>query len=314
MVESCRPSDLKTALDRRAAGAMPFAGGTDLMVRYRAKNGMDAALKGPILFVDDIRELKSITLEEDTLIIGAALPMAIVADDPGARRDFSASNGISGDLLHAIPSILQASAKDVGAPALRQRATIGGNLANASPAGDTVAALYALNARLELRSVSGMRRVPVHDFICGPGKTSLAADELISAIRISMPPAGSEDWSYWRKVGTRRANALTKVSLAAFARIAEGRFQALRFAFGAVGPTVIIPEELEGYFIGRKTADLKPDSIAGIPFTLLLESVRKSVNPIDDQRSTAAYRKRVAVNLAAQGLTALLTKIKEKNT
>ena len=140
MVETYRPTKLADALEIRRSGAIPFGGGTDLMVRHRSKNGMDAKIPGPLLFVDNIRELKTLCIDGDELCIGASLPVSILADDPGERRAFASGDSRLLEALEAIPAVLAASARDLGAPALRQRATAAGNLANASPAGDIVAA------------------------------------------------------------------------------------------------------------------------------------------------------------------------------
>ncbi|MCK5735064.1 MAG: FAD binding domain-containing protein, partial [Spirochaetaceae bacterium] len=214
-MNSYRPENLKEALEFRAeTAAKPFAGGTDLMVRYRGKNGIPPTVPGPVLFIDGIPELRGIHLSEGSLEIGAALPLAVVAEDPGERTAFAESAGetdgsVVVEALAAIPEVLRAAAADLGAPALRQRATMAGNVANASPAGDTLAVLYALEAEVVLVSVNGKRVLAVSEFVTGPGRTLLAENELITAIRI---PSPLPDWGYWRKVGTRRANALTKVS------------------------------------------------------------------------------------------------------
>jgi len=311
-MNSYRPDTLKEALEIRAeTAAKPFAGGTDLMVRYRAKNGMPPTVPEPVLFVDGIPELRKITLSDGYLDIGAAVPLAVVADDPGDRMAFAESAGTSGkqatDALAAIPEVLRAAAADLGAPALRQRATMAGNLANASPAGDTVAALYALEAKVILTSVDGERVLAVSDFITGPGRTQLADNELITAIRIPSPLPG---WGYWRKVGTRRANALTKVSAAASARFEAGRITGFAMAFGAVGPVIIRVPAADSLLLGKSASDLEGPAAERL-VQAIVTAAASHITPIDDQRSTAKYRKTVALNLIGEVVSSLASHLKE---
>ncbi len=298
------PKTLTEALDiREKEAAMPFSGGTDLMVRYRAKNGLGPKMPASVMFVNALPELRGVRLTDDgTVEIGAAVPMAVLADDPGARAAYAESGAACADALAAVPSLLSAAAFSLGAPALRNRATLGGNTANASPAGDGLCALYALDARVILTSVRGKREVLIGEFVSGPGRTALAADEIITAFRV--PAAGNEmdekdsSWHYWRKVGTRRANALTKVSLAAFARMADGRVGSFAMAFGAVGPTVVRPLEAEAVFLGHSAGEILRDTDGMIRRASGV--IKPLIKPIDDQRSTAKYRKTVALNLAGE--------------
>ncbi len=308
MVETFRPPSLTEALEYRAStAAIPFAGGTDLMVRYRAKNGMPPTIPGPVMYVDALPELREIQISGDYLEIGASVPLSIIADDPGERAACTRADSTA---LASIPDVLRAAAADLGAPALRQRATMAGNVANASPAGDTVAALYALEADIVLTSTSGERILNVVEFILGPGSTALAEDELITAIRIPVP---LPDWSYWRKVGTRKANALTKVSLAAAAWFESGRIERCSLAFGAVGPTIVRAPVAEAMLRGKTAADL--EGAAGSELaSMLAEASAPGIKPIDDQRSTAKYRKTVALNLIAEVITSLASQLKENNS
>jgi CO/xanthine dehydrogenase FAD-binding subunit len=314
-MSSYRPGSLKEALGIRAdIPVRPFAGGTDLMVRYRAKNGMPPTVPGDVLFVGGIPELRGIRLTDEYLEIGASLPMAVIADDPGERAAYVESAGndtgrTAADALSAVPEVLRAAAGSLGAPALRQRATLAGNLANASPAGDSVAALYALDAQVILASMEGERVLPVSEFITGPGRTILADNELITAIRI---PSPLPDWGYWRKVGTRRANALTKVSLAASGRVEAGRVTGFTMAFGAVGPVIIRVPEAEKLLIGKTAPELDGPAVKELE-RVMAEAAAPHITPIDDQRSTAEYRKTVALNLIGEGVSSLALYLKENN-
>jgi len=311
MVECFRPTDLAEALEIRGrTAALPFAGGTDLMVRYRAKNGMGPTLPSPLLFLDAIKELQGLALSPEYLEIGASVPMALVAGDAHSPSPSD-----------AIPHVLRRAAADLGALALRQRATLAGNVANASPAGDTLAALYALAAQVVLRSSGATRVLKVSDFIVSPGQTLLAPDEIITAIRLPQPlPC----WSYWRKVGTRRANALTKVSVAAAASIRYsdtaahqgiGRdrlISGFTLAFGAVGPTVIDAEEAASLIIGLQASKLTAmnEGELGALIADLAKRAAPRITPIDDQRSTAHYRKTVALNLIGDAILSLVSQLK----
>ena len=312
VVNPFRPATLPEALEIRGkTGALPFAGGTDLMVKYRAKNGMPPTMEGPLMFVDSLSELRTVRFSGASLDIGASVPLAVVADDPGERAAYAAS-GTQADAaaLTAIPELLRAASADLGAPALRPRATMAGNVANASPAGDTVAALYALDAAVVLTSTAGERIVPINEFITGPGKTILKADELITAIRI---PGPLPVWSYWRKVGTRRANALTKVSAAASVRVEAGRITGFALAFGAVGPIVVRSPDAEALLIGKSAADLEGSGAAEL-VRAVADAAAPGITPIDDQRSTARYRKTVALNLIGEVISSLAAHLKENNT
>lgn len=288
MVNAYFPETLAEALAVRAeTGAVPLAGGTDLLVKRSRGPGVPARFEEPVLFTGGIPELRRIDREGDgAAVLGAGLTLAELIARPET------------------PELLKAALRETAAPAIRNAATLGGNIANASPAGDSLPPLYALEAELLLASVRGERIVRIEDFILGPGKTALQRDELVVEIFIPALPAGAK-WFY-RKVGTRKAQALAKVSLAAvFATERRGRSGGIesvawaRLAFGAAGPRVIRDQRLEALFQG-----LRPDGGDGTAFEAALEAIRRAaaeaVNPIDDQRSTANYRRFVAASLAAE--------------
>jgi len=303
MIEAFNPTSLAEALQIRLdKHAIPFAGGTDLMVRFRARDGMAPSFESSILFVDSLRELRTIRVLDGGLVIGSSLPFSILAKDRGAI-DGREGLGFEFDkaALELIPGVLREASAALGAPALRNRATIGGNLANASPAGDSIAALYTLQAEIILTSLGKERTVPIENFILGPGETSLKEDEIIRAIHI---PAPLPSWSYWRKVGTRRTNALTKVSLAATASIKDKRIERCSFAFGAVGTTVIRAREVERLLQSQLVNEVElKDTIAEAA-----KFVSSLITPIDDQRSTARYRRAVALKLIGDAIMSLAAK------
>ena len=271
MVETCRPSTLQEALEIRSRGALPFGGGTDLMVARRGYSGNLPRFEGTLLFTDRIEELRRIAVDENTMTIGAAVTMTELLDHP------------------ATPVLLRECLALIAAPGIRNRATLGGNIGNASPAGDSLVPLYLFNARVELRSVKGSRIIPLKELITGVRRLTLKDDELLT--RIFLPLTGFTKTSY-RKVGTRRANALSKLSFAGALTVKkDGTVEDLRIALGAVAPTVVRREPIEQLFLGQPLKELSPEDTA--------RKWADDINPIDDQRSTAAYRKQVALNLIA---------------
>ncbi len=274
--EWIRPRTLQEALAIRSARHVrPLAGATDLYVRYRGIAGTLPALSEAVMYIGHLNELTAISVHEHQLRIGAAAVYTDVAAHP------------------ATPGILKNAIAELGAPALRNVGTLGGNIGNASPAADAVCTLYALDAQVELASLGGARRVPIDAVITGPGQTAIAEDELITAILV---PLGYDSFSFYRKVGTRRANALSKLAFAACGEVEDYTLGNLGVAIAAVGPTVIRSRELEERMRGadgRQIANLRNELIAGY---LAL------VAPISDQRSTAQYRRWVTENLLIEFL------------
>jgi len=266
-----KPRSLAEALRIRGGEAViPFAGGTDLMVQRRRPTGLAPRFELPVLFIGGLEELRGIREGDGLLTVGACCTCGrILAERP-------------------VPAALRRAVEQIGSPAVKNRATIGGNICNASPAGDTLPALYALDSRVVLQSARGGRTLRVEEFILGPGKTALAQDELLVAVEI--PTAWPEDLFY-RKVGTRRANALAKLSFLGMTASRAGRVVEARMAFGAVAPTVVRSRRIESGLRGSTAAELAertPD---------VVELYAGLITPIDDQRSTARYRKEAALRL-----------------
>ena len=191
----------------------------------------------------------------------------------------------SADVRKRLP-MLAAAAREVGAVQIQHRGTIGGNVANASPAGDTLPVLAVAEATIVLQSAAGTRRVPFHAFYTGYRQTVRRPDELIVAFEI--PPIRGRQW--FRKVGTRAAQAISKVVMAGVVPPGRGR-AGTRIALGSVAPTVVRASRTEELLAGGA-------SIGEAQRALMDEIV-----PIDDLRSTADYRRRVAGNLLARMLT-----------
>ena len=189
-------------------------------------------------------------------------------------------------LRAAFPALAQAAGQ-IGGWQIQNRATLGGNLANASPAGDSLPVLLALDATVVLASVRGLREIPYDGFHAGYRKTALQPGEIVARIRLPLPPAGTVQ--AFRKVGTREAQAISKVVVAMAGRIEDGRIAEIRLAAGSVAPTPIrlraAEDAVRGQAPGSDAAHIADIAdIAG-------REAAGAVTPIDDVRSTAEYRR-----------------------
>lgn len=263
---------------------MPIAGGTDLMARHRPAGGTIARFPLPLLAVGHLEALRGIRLRDDTLEIGAACTLSAFLESPH------------------VPEGWKPPVADMASPAIRNIGTIGGNIGNASPAGDSLPLLVALDAQVVLASASGTRSLPVAAFITGPGRTERRPDELLTAVRVPVP---EKERSYWyRKVGPRQANCLSKVSLFGWWESDGDTLMDCGVALGAVAPVVVRSREAEALLAGGSLSRLAiPGSHKGQGVReAFLRAVTERVRPIDDQRSTAAYRREVAWRLLDQWL------------
>jgi CO/xanthine dehydrogenase FAD-binding subunit len=275
------PTALGQALDvlARDDGAwQPFAGGTDLMVLLEA--GKLPHRK--FLSIWNLPELRGIEVTRETVTLGALTTYTEVRQHEILASEFP---------------LLGRAAAETGSVATQNRGTLGGNIANASPAADSPPALLVYDAQLELVFAGGSRWVPYQGFWSGYKQTDLCPGELIRRIRIDR---GKNGWKqYYRKVGTRRAQAISKVCFAGAARLDAGRVRDVRIALGSVAPTVLRAVETEKILRGER---LTPAILQTAQDTLAREIV-----PIDDMRSTARYRRRVAQNLLAEFCETLAT-------
>ncbi len=184
------------------------------------------------------------------------------------------------------------AAEQTGSIATQNRGTLGGNIANASPAADSPPALLVYDAQLELVSARGSRWIEYKDFHTGYKRTELRSDELIRSIRL---PRTKSQWKqHYRKVGTRRAQAISKVCLAAAAQMDAGKITDVRIAFGSIAPTVVEAIATEQLLLG--------EPVSRSLVTAARETLAREIAPIDDMRSTANYRRVVAQNLLAEFL------------
>jgi OHCU decarboxylase len=268
--------DVVAFLSDSADPVLPIAGGTDVMVLYAA--GTLRARK--LVNIWNLPDLRRVDILPDELQIGAGCTYTDLRAQDLVKREF--------------PLLAQAAGW-IGGISNQNRGTIGGNIANASPAGDSLPALLAYDAELILVSIRGERRVAYRNFHAGYKKMDLARDELIRAVCLPRRYAGYV--SYARKVGTRRAQAISKVSVAALARIERGAIEDARIAVGSVAPMPIRLTATEKILNGQRVD------------ASLVEAARKTaeaeIQPIDDIRSTARYRAAVAGNLVAEFLEKL---------
>lgn len=230
------PETLEEALRiRKETGATILAGGSDLMVSNSMGAGITPAFRGDVMIITGLKELKGITETADTVEIGALTTSAEIARSPIA------------------PELLKDAASRMGAIALRNSATIGGNIANASPKGDMPQPLILMDAEVVLKSLDGERRVLVDDFIIAHKKTELRDDEIITGIVIPKPQFTH---IFYRKIGMRRANAISKLTLSAAATVRDGVLADFRASSGAAGPKVARSRKAEEILIGRKLEEL----------------------------------------------------------
>lgn len=275
-----RPSTLKEALFcLNEAGGVPYAGGTEFMVRNIRWGGVMSSSLSDIIFIGHLEELKPIETDGGCLRIGACATLTDLALHPST------------------PAVLKAVIGEMASPAVRHLATIGGNICNASPAADTLPYLYSTDARVVCESVHGQREIAIDQFIPGPGETVLAANEILTAVII---PGNVFSHEFHRKVSARRANSLTKISFVGLAKKEGRELIDIRLAFGAVGPTVVRSREIERAAVTALSSP-SPSTVKD----LVAEYSRK-IHPIDDQRSTAVYRRDVALRLAENYLRSLL--------
>lgn len=253
----------------------PIAGGTDLMVQLAAGPGSAPAGAGStparVLDLWGLDELRGIAIDGDELVLGA------LATYTEIRRS---------KLCHEVMPALAEAAATIGATQIQNRGTIGGNVVNASPAGDTLPVLLATGARFDVGGPRGERTVSVDTFWPAYRRTALASDELLLRVRIPIVP---DREVRFRKIGTRRAQAISKVVMALAWRDADGRWTDVRLALGSVAPTPIRAARTEAALEGREPG---PEVAA-----LAAETLAGELSPIDDVRSTADYRRMVAARV-----------------
>jgi len=276
MVKSFIPKTFREALEILSENNLTImAGGTDLMVKNRKWSGLAPGFKGDVLFISQLAELNFIRKENGRIYIGAAVTLE--------------------RLLHEdnIPELLKKAISLMASPGIRHTASLVGNIGNASPAGDSLPVLYILNAKIVLKSLISERTIPIENFILGPGSKDIQQDEMIREIVIDDVKF---DYIMYEKVGGRKSDAISKVSFAGAVSSVFGMVSDIRIAFGAVASTIVRFEEYETRF-----RDMPVSDIARMA-EMIKELYEPHIQPINDQRSTAAYRKKCALNILGKFL------------
>ena len=278
-IDAISKIDAIDADETQSVGAVTLAGGTDLVVQWRHKS---APLPDLIVDLKGIDEMAGISVDSDMVRIGPCTTLAAIARDP-IVRDHCA--------------IFAKAASVVACPQVRNRATIGGNLCNASPAADTAVSLIILDAELEIASLDDAgalktRSVPVHAFFTGPGETVLRRGELLSAIRVPRTQGASDrgaddqaatTYRAFEKFGTRPSMEIAVVSVGVALDLEWGKVVRVRTAFGSVAP---VPHR------GRKTEFcLEGSSLDDAAIEKACATAMGEVSPISDVRASADYRK-----------------------
>ena len=263
-------------LTNRPGAWKPFAGGTDLMVLLEAGK----LAHRNYINIWNLDELRGIEVSESHVTLGALTTYSEVQDHPVLQSEF--------------PMLCQA-ASETGGLAIQNRGTLGGNIVNASPAADSPPALLVYDAEIELVSTRGSHWTSYQGFHTGYKQMQIAPDELLARIRL--PRNTSNATHYYRKVGTRKAQAISKVCLAALGRIEQEQIADIRIALGSVAPIVVRCIETEAKLRGRR-----PDAET---FQLARDTLLQEIAPIDDIRSTANYRLQVSKNLLTHFLSRL---------
>ncbi len=270
------PANLAEALgllEREPGVWKPFAGGTDLMVLFEA--GKLSHKK--FLSIWRLPELKKIEITSDSISLGALTTYTQAQANAILQQEFP---------------LLCRAASETGGLATQNRGTLGGNIVNASPAADSPPALLVYDAELELVSASGSRWVPYHRFHTGYKTTVMRPEELLKTIRL--PRVAKPRRQYYRKVGTRKAQAISKVCFAGVAEMDGNTIRDIRIALGSVAPIAIRCFQTERV--------LRKQELGPVVVSAAKAELRKEIAPIDDMRSTAAYRLQVALNLLEEFL------------
>ena len=271
MVNHHIPQTLKEALKiLDAHDCYIMAGGTDLMVVKHQRSGIVPNFDKDVCYIANLEELQYIFEDEKGVHIGAGTKFSDIEEN------------------ELVPEIIKQIIHELASPNIRNMATMAGNIANASPAGDSIVGLYLLDAELELVNIHGSRMVPIKDFIFGVRKIHRNQNELIKEIFI---PHHDDLNTYWRKVGSRAAESISKITFAGGYEVEKGKVKDLRMAFGSVSITCVRERKIEEKYIGMPVEELH-NHVEDI-----VKDMSKFVQPITDQRSTKEYRYKVAMNI-----------------
>lgn len=266
------PTSKEDALNFLAShDAYIVAGGTDMMVLKRNAAGLLPKFDKDVLYISNLKELNKIYEDKEYIHIGATVTLDEIYNHP------------------LTPKLLKEAVGEVASINIRHFATLPGNIANASPAGDTIVIDYLLDAVIKLESKKGIRLVKAEDFVLGVRKVDRKSDELITEI---MFPHVKYDEGMWYKVGSRKADSISKVSVAGIYSIKDGKVAKFALAFGSTAITVRRSHELEKEIEGLSQKELSDRCEE------FVEKYSSIISPIDDQRSNKEYRLMVAKNIA----------------
>ncbi len=269
-------SEALALLAREPGVWQPFAGGSALMVLLEAGKLSHKR----VLSLTKLDDFRGMEVTADFVTLGALTTYAEIQKHPVLQAEFP---------------LLCAAARETGSVAIQNRGPLGGNIVNASPAADSPPALLVYDAEIELISQRGIRWMPLHGFQTGYKKMQLAPDELLRAIRL---PRRAKKWrQYYRKVGTRKAQAISKVCLAGAALMENNVISDVRIALGSVAPIVLRAVKTED--------SLRGGSLTHATIAAAEETLTREIAPIGDISSTARYRLRVAQNLLEEFLSQL---------
>jgi len=282
-------AEVEAVLATTDGDVLIFAGGTDLMVRARDRVRADT-----VIDVGDVAELRRITLTAGELTLGAGVTYTECLTDPVIQR--------------ACP-LLTRVAERFASPQIRNVATLGGNIANASPAGDGVAALWALDATIEAITPGGLLRLPIRDVVLGPGRLGLPPRSVLTAVRVpaAVPREGAAFYKLVNRARPEHPMAISVASVAARIRVdAGGRVKVARLVLGAVAPTPVRASAAELVLVGRVPTPAVVADAAG--------AVVDAARPISDVRAEATYRRDVLPALAATAVDAALESVRSRET
>ncbi|QMS84401.1 FAD binding domain-containing protein [Candidatus Xianfuyuplasma coldseepsis] len=270
MVKHYLPTTLEEALSLLDTHSLDIiAGGTDLMVQRRRWANTVPDFEGTMNIMH-IPKLQEIDVTNGVMHIGSTVSLTDIYAHPDT------------------PQILHDAIAEIASPALRNLATIAGNIGNASPAGDTLPILYLLDAKIVVQSLHNKRILPIEAVITGPRKTTIQPNEIIVEIQV---PLLSFTTHSFVKVGGRKADAISKLSFAAVTTIKHSIISDIRICFGAIAPTVVRSREIEQQLIGLTIPEVHHQLMT------IKTQYNALIHPIDDQRSNQHYRRHVAMNL-----------------
>ena len=271
MVKHHIPKTLKDALKvLNSNSCYIMAGGTDLMVAKHHRSGLLPNFDKDVCYISNLKELQYIYEDEEGVHIGAGVKFS--------------------EMLHSdiVPELMKLIIEEIASPNVRNMATMAGNIANASPAGDSIVGLYLLDAKLELVSVDGSRLLPINEFIYGVRRIRRNDNELIKEIFI---PHHDDLNTYWKKVGSRAAESISKITFAGGYEVENNIIKDIRFAFGSANTTIVRKRNIEEKYIGMTVEELH-NNVDNI-----VNDMSEFIKPITDQRSTKEYRLKVAKNI-----------------